>query len=263
VAPTGWSVTVVEQTGSTNADLAATAAAGPGRVLAAEEQIDGRGRLGRGWQAPARSSLAVSVLLQPGASPETSSSGWSWLPLVTGLAVLDAVEATVDWGAPATADRSGPAAHRRPQMGLKWPNDIVVGGQKLGGILVERLPADPPAVVIGIGLNVDQGAVELPIETATSIRLLGGRVDRTELLGAVLTRLSEEVDSWQAGDPALPQRYRERCVTLGRAVRVHLPGGRVLEGSAVDIDAEGCLVVDAADGSGHRAVAAGDVVHVR
>src|SRR5580704_5288847 len=130
-------VEVTTLTGSTNADLLARAAsaADEGTVLAAEEQQAGRGRLGRAWVAPPRAALTFSLLLRPrGIAPARRG----WLPLLAGVAVASAVRTV------ATVDAQ-----------LKWPNDILVGPAKLGGILAE---AAGDAVVIGIGLNVSTEA---------------------------------------------------------------------------------------------------------
>ncbi|MFW6091869.1 MAG: biotin--[acetyl-CoA-carboxylase] ligase, partial [Actinomycetota bacterium] len=112
----------VASTGSTNADVAAAAAAGEaeGYVLVADRQIAGRGRLGRPWSSPAGSSLSVSCLLRP--PPTVGPGHWSWLPLLVGVAAVEAVR---------------DAAGVEPR--LKWPNDVLLDGAKLAGILVERV----------------------------------------------------------------------------------------------------------------------------
>ncbi|RMI35890.1 biotin--[acetyl-CoA-carboxylase] ligase [Streptomyces triticirhizae] len=251
---------VVETTGSTNADLAAAAAAGdaaPGEVLVAEEQTSGKGRLGRGWSAPARSGLFFSVLLDP--EPEVPAERLPWLPLLTGVAVAGALSraAGVD-------------------TALKWPNDVLVtvGGEerKLGGILAERTPTG--AVVLGVGLNVSLRADELPVPGAGSLTLAGAAgTDRDPLLRAVLRSLDAWYTGWVAaggdpatgGDPAVGavrDAYAAGCATLGRAVRAELPGGGELRGTAVALDGEGRLVIQEADGA-RRPVGAGDIVHLR
>jgi BirA family biotin operon repressor/biotin-[acetyl-CoA-carboxylase] ligase len=243
---------VVAQTGSTNADLAALATAedrAEGTVLTADEQVAGRGRLGRVWSAPPRSGLAVSVLLAP---REVDPNRWSWLPLVTGLAVADVLQQVA--GLPAT---------------LKWPNDVLVGDRKVSGILAERLQlASGPAVVVGTGLNVSLAADELPVPTATSLLLEGSAtVDREVLLRAYLRALEQRYTQWRAvgGDPRagdIAAAYRENCSTIGRDVRVNLPSGDVVVGRADGVDDSGRLLVH--DTAGHtRPLAAGDVTHVR
>lgn len=245
--PPPWAVRVVGVTGSTNADLARAARAGAAEftVLAADEQRSGRGRLDRQWTAPPGSALLFSALLRPG--PAAPPARWGWLPLLAGVAVVTAVRR--DTGLSAA---------------LKWPNDVLLDGRKVAGVLAEVVPEAPGAVVVGVGLNVDVEPAELPVPTATSLTAAGVTVERERLLAAVLVELGERYTAWRAagGDPqGVRAAYREVCATLGAAVQVTLPGQRVLRGVAVDVDAEGRLVVDAAGGP--VAVAAGEVVHVR
>ena len=238
-------VRVLEHTASTNADVAAAARAGTaeGLVVTAELQTAGRGRATRSWQAPLRSGLAVSVLLRP----PVPRDSWGWLPLLTGLAVVTPV-----------AEMSG------LELGLKWPNDVLVDDRKLAGVLAEVVD---DTVVLGIGLNVSLRADELPVPTATSLVLEGSDItDREPLLRAVLREPEGRYRAFVAADgdverAGLLTAYRSACWTLGRQVRVTLPGGRSLEGAAVDVDLAGRLVVRTADGV--QSLAAGDVVHVR
>jgi BirA family transcriptional regulator, biotin operon repressor / biotin---[acetyl-CoA-carboxylase] ligase len=234
----------VAVTGSTNADLSALAANGEaaGLVLVAGEQTAGRGRLGRTWWAPAGTALTFSVLLRPA----VPASRLGWLPLVSGIAVVDAV-----------TGMTGLAA------GLKWPNDVLSGDRKLGGILVERV-GGTDAAVVGIGLNVAMAADELPVETATSLAVElapAAAPALDDLLEAVLARLAERCAAWESGADQSAD-YRAVCRTLARLVRVDVPAGAPVTGTAVDVDADGRLLVETGDG-GARAVAAGDVVHVR
>ncbi|WP_344324381.1 biotin--[acetyl-CoA-carboxylase] ligase [Aeromicrobium halocynthiae] len=242
-------VDVVERTASTNTDLAARARAGAaeGEVLVAETQTAGRGRLDRSFTMPERSGVIVSVLLRPPSS--VPASRWVWLPLLAGLAVE------------ATARECGLEA------GLKWPNDVLVDDRKLCGILLERVEPDAgsdvgPAAVVGIGLNVTMTEAELPVPTATSMRLAGAdQTDRTVVLRVLLRALERLYLAWvrSDGDPAagVADSYRRRCLTLGSSVRVELPDGTSLEGTADDVDEHGRLVVDG------RALSSGDVTHVR
>jgi BirA family transcriptional regulator, biotin operon repressor / biotin---[acetyl-CoA-carboxylase] ligase len=244
-------VRVVGETGSTNADVAAAARAGApeGLVIAAELQTAGRGRSDRTWQAPLRSGLAVSVLLRPPVPRET----WGWLPLLAGVAVVGPV-----------------AALSGLDLGLKWPNDVLVESErKLAGVLAEVVE---DAVVLGLGLNVSLRRAELPVPTATSLALEESEMlDRDPVVRAVLRELARRYRGFvtAGGDPdgpteetGLRSAYRSACVTLGRAVRVELPGGREVSGEAVDIDRSGRLLVRAEDGT-TNALAAGDVAHVR
>ena len=240
---------VLASTGSTNADLLAQAGQGAaeGRVLAAEEQTAGRGRLGRTWTSVPGASLTFSVLLRPASVPPARRG---WLPLLAGVAVATAVRRVS--GVPAV---------------LKWPNDILVGSRKLAGILAEQSP-DGTAVVIGTGLNVATPAGALPDSPAglpaTSLLIEGAVVPRAELLLSVLDDLEHWYQAFRADpDPAasgLLAAYRPLCATLGQQVQVTLPGGRVLAGPAADVDAEGRLLV------GRETpvpVSAGDVIHLR
>lgn len=245
-APSPWTVEVLDTAPSTNVVVADRARDGAphGLVVVAEHQTAGRGRLDRTWETPARAALTLSVLLRP-----TRPAGvWPWLPLLAGHAVATALH-----------ELEVPAV-------LKWPNDVLVADTpgereaKVAGILLERIETtDGAAAVLGIGVNVTTTRDELPVETATSALLATGSApDRTDLLLALLAGLAREYDAWQGGaDDALRASYTAACVTVGRDVRVDLPGGEVLTGRADGIDEGGRLLV------GGTAVGAGDVVHVR
>jgi len=268
VRPGGlWrSVEVTPVTGSTNADLLARAAAGEpeGAVLAAEQQSAGRGRLGRTWVAPPRAALTFSVLLRPAAVPRARLG---WLPLLAGVAVAAAIR-----------DVTGLDAR------LKWPNDVLIGPwntlaggsggvvppRKVGGILAESAG---DAVVVGIGVNVSTGSAELPPPgpgalAATSLRLEGAAsLDRARLLAEILAGLERRYQAWCQvfGDTersGLRAEYTALCATLGRRVRVELPGGRRLDGLAAALDADGRLLLSVPPDA-DLPVAAGDIVHLR
>ncbi|MCW2833046.1 MAG: Biotin--acetyl-CoA-carboxylase ligase [Nocardioides sp.] len=209
-------------------------------MVAAEHQTQGRGRLGRVWEAPARTSLTFSVLMRP----DVPANDWPWLPLLTGYAVQAAL------------------ADRLPDISLKWPNDVLVEECKVAGILVERIETPTgPAAVVGIGINVAQTLDELPVALATSVELETGEpVDRTDLLGQVLGSL-HGLQGLLDDPEALRTAYADVCSTLGREVELHLPADEVRRGEALDIDNRGALVVSTADGT--LTVGAGDVIHVR
>ena len=241
VSAPGWDVSYVAATGSTNALAAADPV--PGRVVVTDHQTAGRGRLDRAWDTPAGVALTFSAVVDPGLPDEQ----WPWLPLLTGLAVAGAVRRT-----------SGLAAT------LKWPNDVLVEDRKLAGILVERVatPAGPVAVV-GVGTNVHQ--TEPPVPGATSLSIEGAPVDRCDLLVAVLEELSRWLADWRESEGAasgLRASYTVLCGTLGRDVRVELPGDRTVRGLAESVDALGRLVVRTASGE-RLPMSAGDVVHLR
>ena len=239
---------LVETTGSTNADLLARHAAGEdisGAVLIAEHQSAGRGRQGRRWSTPPRSQIALSVGVDAHAQPP---SAWGWLPLLTGVAVADAVHATTGIS-----------------PGLKWPNDILVGERKLGGILAE-VASPAPVVVVGLGVNVTLIASEIKdvAPDATSLLMLGSTMlDRSALLGSILAEFSARVDRWRSAGPdsALIGDYRSRSTTLGARVRALLPGDREIIGTAIDLDELGHLHIDT--GTQTIAVSAGDITHLR
>lgn len=238
---------VVEHTGSTNADLRAQAESAADRphlsTLITRNQTAGRGRLDRTWVAPAGTALAVSVLLRTiPVDPATRG----WIPLAAGLAMSEAVAAQLPGR----------------DVAVKWPNDVLVEGRKICGILAE---ATADAVVVGAGVNTTMTLEQLPVPTATSFAALGVDADEDRLLATYLealdSRLSALVAAGDAVSSGLHAAVTARCATLGRPVRVSMPAGRLLEGTATAIDAEGRLLVES-DGVEH-AISAGDVVHVR
>jgi BirA family transcriptional regulator, biotin operon repressor / biotin---[acetyl-CoA-carboxylase] ligase len=241
---------VVSQTGSTNADLLARAAAGEdidGLVLVAEHQTAGRGRNGRSWSAAPGAQLTLSVGIS---AADVPTGAWGLLPLAAGVAVVDAVAAV-------TAVRPG----------LKWPNDVLADDRKLSGILAE-VASPKPLVVLGIGLNVTLSVAEIGEPAAgaapTSLFDLGVTApDRDVLLRALLTELGARVGEWRAGDARLITDYRARSTTIGARVRALLPGGSEIVGIAHSIDDQGRLCIDQTGGGEIVAVSAADVVHLR
>ncbi len=245
----GWRrLDVVEQTGSTNADLLARAASGEdvaGAVLIAEHQTAGRGRHGRSWSATPRAQITMSV----GVSiVDVPVAGWGWLPLAAGVAVVDTVSPLLDVAG--------------FDVGLKWPNDVVAGGGKLAGILAE---VARPVVVIGLGLNVTQAPDEIGDPGATSLLDLGVTApDRGRLVSGLLRELGRRIVAWRfarGADWGLAADYRARSLTIGARVRAQLPGGKEVVGTASAIDDHGRLCIEA---EGQTVViSAGDVVHLR
>ncbi|EHB58571.1 biotin/acetyl-CoA-carboxylase ligase [Mycolicibacterium rhodesiae JS60] len=238
---------IVETTGSTNADLLARHGAGEdirGAVLLAEHQSAGRGRNGRSWSAPPRSQIALSIGVDADGVP---AQGWGWLPLLTGVALVDAVRATTGI-----------------EAGVKWPNDVLVGEGKLAGILAE-VAAPDPVIVVGLGLNVTLTAEEAPDPRAISLQMLGAsQLDRDVLTAAILRELTSRIEKWRAAkgpDATLVEDYRRRSSTLGSQVRAIMPGKSEIVGIAVDIDSLGRLNIDT--GSEVATVSAGDITHLR
>jgi BirA family biotin operon repressor/biotin-[acetyl-CoA-carboxylase] ligase len=235
---------VVEQTASTNADMRALAAVGAaeGLVVLAEGQSGGRGRLDRQWESPSRAGILLSLLVRPA----VPAARLPLIPLLSGVAVVEAVRAVAEL----------------PAL-VKWPNDVLVDGRKLAGILVER--AADGAVIVGIGVNVSTRPEELPIPTATSVQIAGGAADRESLVKEVLRAFERRYVVFRdaGGSPeSVLSAYREVCETIGHEVEVQLPDGESVRGNAVAVDDGGMLVVRGADGA-ERAWSAGDVVHVR
>lgn len=253
VADAPWSgLEVVEETGSTNADLLERirTSARPDSldrtVLLAEQQLKGRGRHLRTFECAPQSQVLVSVVLRlPGIPPNLLG----WLPLLTGVSVADALREIAEVDAV-----------------LKWPNDVMIGERKVAGILAE-VAGGPgaPMVVVGVGLNVTQSAAELPVPTATSLLAEGAAcTDRNTLVRAILRGLATRVHRWQGmrgRSPELAADYRQRCGTVGREVRALLPGGSEHRGTATGVDEEGRLLIDV--GTGVVPIAAGDIVHLR
>lgn len=237
----------VEQSPSTNAELRAHAADAVGwphlSVLLTTDQTAGRGRLDRTWIAPAGSALAISVLLR---ELPTDPEAFGWIPLAAGVAMTDAVAARLP-------------EHR---VGLKWPNDVLVDGRKICGILAE---STGDAVIVGSGVNTRMTAEQLPVVTATSFGALGVEIDPDAFVADYVRRLGELVRALvTAGDAVTSGLHADavaRCVTLGRSVRVSLPDGSLLAGRATRLAEDGRLAVET-DGV-ERLVGAGDVVHAR
>jgi BirA family biotin operon repressor/biotin-[acetyl-CoA-carboxylase] ligase len=236
----------VALTGSTNSDLMDLASQGAPAwsVLVAGHQEGGRGRLGRSWVSKPGQSLLLSVLLRP-AIPAAEAPV---LSLGAALAVAEACHAVAG-----------------VRVGCKWPNDLVMGERKLGGILPEASVAGGRLehVVLGIGLNVRQGESDFPPDLkgrGTSLASEGGKVDPAVLLREVLSALVRELEPAQGLADRGLDRYRALCVTLGRHVRASLEGGRTVEGVAADIGPTGELIIEASGGT--RAVGFGEIEHL-
>lgn len=237
-------IDVVATTGSTNHDLAAAArdGAGPGRVLVAGEQTAGRGRLARQWASPAGASVSMSVLLQP----TQHWSRWGWLSLLAGSAVSAALEGMAPQGV---------------DVALKWPNDVLVDGGKVCGILSERVERpDGAMAVVGIGINLDIACDDLPVPTATSLGLAGFDVATADVVAGVLTRLAEYYERWER-DGTLAEEYSRRCASIGAELTISVAGERPRRGIGRGVDDDGRLLVETDDGL--EAFAVGDVVHAR
>ncbi|MFZ2623726.1 MAG: biotin--[acetyl-CoA-carboxylase] ligase [Propionibacterium sp.] len=233
-------------TGSTNDDLAALARHGAraGQVLFSEHQRVGKGRFTRAWQDTPGTSVASSVLV----APRPQAPSWGWLSLLVGLAVREGIETY-------TGAQPG-------RITLKWPNDVLVDGRKVCGILCERVG---DLAVLGWGLNICMDEDELPVPRAGSLLLAGLPHDKTGVLAAVLTSLQRWFELWQERGEVRSE-YEAVCDTIGRQVNLHADiersGSSVIPGLAVGVDATGAILIEDAEG-GRRPYSAGDVVHLR
>ena len=232
----------LEETGSTNTvagDLARQGTA-EGTVVVAEAQTRGRGRLGRAWVSPAHQNLYLSLILRP----HLPSEHISQLSLMAGVAACETVR---EW-CPAT---------------IKWPNDILIEGRKVAGILAE-LEGEGAArfVVLGIGVNLNSERAAFPAELhgkATSIRIeTGVAVDRPRFLARLLGRLEARYDQLrQQGFAPIAEAWCAQSALIGQTIRVDAPAGQV-SGVVLGLDADGALRLRLASGAEHRLVA-GDV----
>ena len=241
-----WSgrVLVLDMTDSTNtqAKLLAQKSAPDGTVVIADHQTGGRGRQGRSFSSPAGQGVYLTALLRP----DCAAQQLGLLTVMAAVSVCDAVET---------------ACGVRP--GIKWTNDLVLGGKKLGGILTE-LSVTPDGsvdyVVVGAGVNVNQTAAEFPPElraVATSIfEQTGKRIDR-EVLAAEMIRALHHMAQALPGDGVWLDRYRADCITVGKAVRI-FRAGEMHTARADGIGDDGSLLVTYDDGT-TGAVTAGEV----
>ncbi|MDR1151064.1 MAG: biotin--[acetyl-CoA-carboxylase] ligase [Bifidobacteriaceae bacterium] len=289
-------VDVVPEVDSTNAALLAdenslAPAARPPHLsaLLAEHQTAGRGRLGRQWESARGASVLVSILLRP---PPDPPLGLSWLPLVAGLATCRALapllptEPVMVWPndvvvrlPPAAPDRGAQVpgwGHMRKLAGILAqvpPPRVGQGTPPLDPFQPPALPGIPSrqvnglrdgrdAIVLGIGINVTQGARDLPVPWAASLRTAGAPgADRTDVAIAVLRALARHYAAWEAGDPTLRPAIEARCLSVGEDVEATLPGGTCLRGRGLALDDDGALII--ASTCGIRGVSAADVRTVR
>lgn len=235
----GREITYFPSTGSTNDDLWSlldASKAKVGQVVATDEQRSGKGRQDRRWFSAAGLGLTFSALLRPEFPPERLGL----LSLGMSVAVVDAL------------------ALEGVKARLKWPNDIVWEGRKLGGILAESRTTDEgPVVVIGVGINVNEQIVDFPEElhsTAVSVRMVRQvPVQRELLLAGILNRFEELLESSLDDVTSL---WQERCDHLGRPVRFHGPDGR-LEGRFAGVNPAGQGLIEI--GSEMHELTAGDL----
>ncbi len=241
----GRDIRVFEQTTSTNDVIEKLARDGvkEGVVVFAESQTKGRGRLGRKWISPARKGLWFSVLLRPDLRPQETT------------------QLTV---ASATALRRAIRSETGLKPEIKWPNDILIGGRKVAGILTE-LSAELDRVkhvILGIGVDVNLGAANSPPELrklATSLKIEAGRmISRAELATAILRELDADYARICGGEFAkLADEWESHCTTIGRDVTIQI-GERQIRGRAESLDDDGALLLRTEHGHLERIIG-GDV----
>ena len=252
----------LDEVGSTNTYLVAAVNAEEAQnwpdfsVVATDNQVAGKGRLGRGWSAPAGASLAVSVLLRPEtpAGRPLPPESLGWFGLLAGLAMTRACNQVLPEGKKAS---------------IKWPNDVLIEGKKVCGILSELvMTPQGAALVVGTGVNIALAEADLPVPTATSLVLEGAQATIDVVLAAYLTEFSRitKVFVSAAGNvrsSGLLDQVTELCGTLGKSVRVELPSGESPVGTAIGINEMGSLVVEMSNCAEPLVVSAGDVTHLR
>jgi len=230
-----WRVSVVELTSTTQGDLVKLVHEGKakvGDVIVAEFQSAGRGRLNRSFEAAKGSALLFSFYIEP----KRNRDDWGWIPLIAGFSVAKTLHAF--------------------NAKIKWPNDILINGKKVSGLIAE---VTGDGVVVGIGINVGMQESELPVDTATSLLLEGGvDLTRDQLLCEILEEFEGHFLQWDQGIDDIQSLYAHMSATLGKEVRVEYPGGATHLATAESISDTGALVLD--DGT-H--VQSADVIHLR
>ena len=241
----GREIQVFEETTSTNDVMARLARGGvkEGVVIFAESQSKGRGRLGRRWISPARKGLWFSVLLRPDIAPQAATQ----LTIAAATALARAI--TLQTGIV-------------PE--IKWPNDLLIRGKKMAGILTEMSAEldHLKEVILGIGIDVNQEANEMPAalrKTATSIRIESGQmVDRAGLAVAILRELDRDYERIKRGEfEMIAEQWQELCTTIDSQVSIRV-GDRVIRGRAESLDADGALLLRGPHGHLER-ITGGDV----
>ncbi|WP_096328731.1 biotin--[acetyl-CoA-carboxylase] ligase [Nannocystis exedens] len=231
--------------GSTNDRAMAWARAGAphGALVTADAQTAGRGRLGRAWASESGEDLYVSAILRPAAGKAIGALG-----LAVGVGLREGL------------------ARWLPTTQLKWPNDVLVGGRKLAGILCEaRWIGSSPEVIVGFGVNVGRARFPGPLaDSATSLRreLAAAAPGREEVLASILPALEAALGEFFAGGfAAIRGRYEPHCALVGKTVLVDLANGAgpKVQATALGLADDGALLVAPGDGEPPRRVESGDV----
>ncbi len=218
----------------------------PYTVVLANFQTGGRGRLDRSWNAPAGAAMLCSILVP---IHQVGQLQPSMIPFTAGIVVAELLQS-------ALPDRA---------VSLKWPNDVLVDGKKICGILAEYLgtrkdTAEIEWVALGIGVNLTQTREQLPIETATSITLENGPSIAPDMLAIACAAALEDLVTSSSSTQLLKQ-YADLCSTLGQSVRAILPTGDGVEGEALCLGTDGALIIATPEGTNIE-IRAGDIVHV-
>ncbi|MFZ1746478.1 MAG: biotin--[acetyl-CoA-carboxylase] ligase [Nitrospirales bacterium] len=253
----GETLYIFEELASTNAFAMEKAKnqALSGTVVLADRQTAGRGRLDRSWFSPGKSNIYGSLLFVH----ETPIQYLGWVPLMAGVAIAQALEQQASI-----------------RIDLKWPNDLLIGGRKLGGVLCDsfRNPRHHSCVVIGFGINVNLSQSEFPLELQTSATSLQIHchcaVNREELIMKVITSLEKNWENLRSNGPlSYLVEYTHSCVTIGQTIQVQFPDGSQLQGLAHSIGEHGQLRVipspsDSNDQSARiRDIHSGEILHLR
>ena len=203
-------------------------------LVVAEFQSDGRGRVERKFDSPKHCGLLFSFYIEP----NRDKKDWGFISLLAGKVVAQ------------TLQELAPQC----EFKTKWPNDVLVAGKKIAGLLVETHNS---GVIIGIGINISTSQTELPVPTATSLFLESNQVfDRNLVLSKILNKFREVFITWDGGGNFV-NGYIASSATIGASVKVQLPGDKELTGKAIGISQSGTLILD-----GDREVTVGDVIHL-
>ena len=256
----GRHVHLHDRIGSTNREAMALAQAGAehGTLVLADSQTEGRGRLSRQWFSPPGINLYCSIIVRLPVTAERLSNWLSWLPLMTALAASEAIETVA--AAP---------------VSVKWPNDLLMGERKAGGILCESGSAGAgPFQIIGLGLNVNGRRADFTPDLQDLVTTIheetGRQTDRNRLLAAFLMELEQCLDEWLSrGFERIAQAYQRRSATIGKTVKALLADGTEFVGQAETIGGDGSLKIIQrplpADGRApeFRLLRAADIIHLR
>jgi len=237
--PGYWRVRHFDSIDSTQRALVSKVSAGDadvGDVYLAEYQSAGRGRGDRTFESESSESILLSAVLSPVGQPENR---WGWVPLLVGVAACSAIIKSTG-----------------VQPMLKWPNDLMIDEEKVGGIIAEKINEK---IIIGIGVNCLQHADNLPAAGATSLQIHSSEsVNRNVLVINFLTDLQQTLAQWQEKPFPLENKYRQLCSTLEHDVRLTLPDGSEIHGKAAAISSNGALVL-----ADVKEFVAADVTHLR